>query len=141
MKTDKVNQKQVIGEDNICPVTNLPCDDECCSPGSECNVSGGDGISPVVESGERKSPDKLTVKDYFEGIICDDKDCTMCNSFIDRAERYASQETALAIQPLLERIKILEGYMADIKKLTGNTLVITVCDYALSLPQLKEKGE
>lgn len=34
-------EKLIIGEDNICPVTKLLCDDECCSPGSECNISGG----------------------------------------------------------------------------------------------------
>lgn len=28
-----------IGPDNICPSTNLPCDDECCPPGATCNVS------------------------------------------------------------------------------------------------------
>lgn len=40
----------IIGKDNICPVTKLPCDDECCSPGSECNMgddpsSGDDDVS------------------------------------------------------------------------------------------------
>lgn len=35
-----------IGEDNICPITKLPCDDECCPPGAICNLSG-DTIQPT----------------------------------------------------------------------------------------------
>lgn len=31
-----------VGEDMICPVTNKHCDDECCTPGSICNVSSND---------------------------------------------------------------------------------------------------
>lgn len=27
-----------IGEDNVCPVTHQQCDDECCSPGAQCNL-------------------------------------------------------------------------------------------------------
>jgi len=33
-------QKPRIGNDNVCPVTKGLCDDETCTPGSECNVSG-----------------------------------------------------------------------------------------------------
>lgn len=36
-----------IGEDNICPITKLPCDDECCPPGAICNLVGND-ISPIT---------------------------------------------------------------------------------------------
>ena len=35
-----------IGNDNICPATNKPCDDECCPPGAICNLSGLD-LSPT----------------------------------------------------------------------------------------------
>ncbi len=35
--TDK---KLRIGLDNICPITKKPCDDETCTPGAECNISG-----------------------------------------------------------------------------------------------------
>lgn len=28
-----------IGDDNICPITKKPCDDECCPPGAICNLS------------------------------------------------------------------------------------------------------
>lgn len=38
-----------IGDDNICPVTNKPCDDECCPPGAICNISGPDQLSPAPE--------------------------------------------------------------------------------------------
>jgi hypothetical protein len=34
------NKKITVGEDMICPVTKVHCDDECCTVGSECNVSG-----------------------------------------------------------------------------------------------------
>jgi len=44
-------EKLIIGEDNICPVTKLPCNDECCSPDSECNVSGNSiSGSPSTQS-------------------------------------------------------------------------------------------
>jgi len=34
------NKKITVVEDMICPATKLHCDDECCTVGSECNVSG-----------------------------------------------------------------------------------------------------
>lgn len=34
------NEVLRVGTDMICPVTNQHCDDECCTPGSECNISG-----------------------------------------------------------------------------------------------------
>lgn len=34
-----LNDKLIIHEDNICPKTKEPCDDECCPPGAECNFS------------------------------------------------------------------------------------------------------
>ena len=34
-------KKLFIGDDKICPVTKKPCDDETCTPGAECNISGG----------------------------------------------------------------------------------------------------
>lgn len=38
----------VIGNDNICPTTNEPCDDECCPPGAVCNLWGSDNnIRPM----------------------------------------------------------------------------------------------
>lgn len=40
-------KKERIGEDNICPITKKPCDDETCTPGAECNLSGGDKLSEV----------------------------------------------------------------------------------------------
>jgi hypothetical protein len=38
--------KLTLGHDNVCPVTKLQCDDECCMPGSECNLAGSD-LSPI----------------------------------------------------------------------------------------------
>jgi len=32
----------VVKEDMICPITKQHCDDECCTVGSECNISGDD---------------------------------------------------------------------------------------------------
>jgi hypothetical protein len=37
-----LNNDFILKEDNICPVTQKPCDDECCMPGSTCNISGND---------------------------------------------------------------------------------------------------
>ena len=42
------NQKVIVGEDMICPITKQHCDDECCTVGSECNVSGNE-ISDISE--------------------------------------------------------------------------------------------
>ena len=39
--------KLIIGHDNTCPVTKLQCEDECCAPGSECNLSGSN-IEPLT---------------------------------------------------------------------------------------------
>jgi hypothetical protein len=33
-------EKIIVGEDMICPITGQHCDDECCTVGSECNLSG-----------------------------------------------------------------------------------------------------
>lgn len=38
------DEKYTVKEDMICPVSKEHCDDECCSVGSECNISGGDGV-------------------------------------------------------------------------------------------------
>lgn len=38
------SDKLIVSEDMICPVTEKHCDDECCTVGSECNMSGGDGL-------------------------------------------------------------------------------------------------
>lgn len=37
-----MENKLIIGEDNVCPITKKQCDDECCPPGAECNLSGDD---------------------------------------------------------------------------------------------------
>jgi hypothetical protein len=39
---------RIVKDDMICPVTKEHCDDECCTVGSECNLSGGDGV-PVSD--------------------------------------------------------------------------------------------
>lgn len=33
-------ENNIVGEDMICPVSKKHCDDECCTVGSECNISG-----------------------------------------------------------------------------------------------------
>jgi len=44
--------KLKIGEDNICPITNKACDDECCAPGSICNLTPNPSIgsAPINEN-------------------------------------------------------------------------------------------
>lgn len=37
---NKEDEKLRIGTDNICPISKEQCDDETCTPGAECNVSG-----------------------------------------------------------------------------------------------------
>jgi hypothetical protein len=32
----------IVKEDMICPITKQHCDDECCTVGSQCNVSGNE---------------------------------------------------------------------------------------------------
>jgi len=62
-KQKAMEEKLIIGEDNICPVTNKICDDECCPPGAECNLSGTDYAKDVeiaeVSIEEAKSIMKL----------------------------------------------------------------------------------
>ena len=36
--------RYIVGEDMICPITKEHCDDECCTVGSICNVSGPQNI-------------------------------------------------------------------------------------------------
>lgn len=38
---------KLIGENNICPETGRPCLDECCSPGSICNLSNSETMNPT----------------------------------------------------------------------------------------------
>jgi hypothetical protein len=47
MTDTKKPEKKIIGEDNICPETGEPCLDECCPPGSECNISGSGNYGPL----------------------------------------------------------------------------------------------
>lgn len=42
-------EKLRISDDNICPVTKLPCEDECCPPGSICNLSPSE-LTPATTS-------------------------------------------------------------------------------------------
>lgn len=50
-----------IGEDNICPLTKQNCDDETCTPGAECNISGdmsgicGDDIQSELKASRIKN--------------------------------------------------------------------------------------
>ncbi len=46
-------EELIVGEDMICPVTKQHCDDECCTVGSMCNVSG-DEISGISKSENRE---------------------------------------------------------------------------------------
>lgn len=41
---DKIldEDKLIVGEDMICPITKKHCDDECCPVGAICNLSGWD---------------------------------------------------------------------------------------------------
>lgn len=44
---ERYGKKAVMGTDNICPVTKQNCDDETCTVGAECNVSGNNITRPV----------------------------------------------------------------------------------------------
>lgn len=39
-----MENKLIVKEDMICPISNNHCDDECCAVGSECNLSGGNQL-------------------------------------------------------------------------------------------------
>lgn len=72
-----MENKLIIGEDNICPVTKLSCDDECCSPGAECNLSG-DEVKDMIPDGYgrecwSKIPDGWTSPDVQLPDIIDNK--------------------------------------------------------------------
>ena len=40
MNTEPESDSKIVGADMICPITKKHCDDECCTIGSECNMSG-----------------------------------------------------------------------------------------------------
>lgn len=46
VKITKPESKMIIGDDNVCPITKEQCRDECCSPGSICNLSGTQRLQP-----------------------------------------------------------------------------------------------
>ena len=49
MQTELEKEKLIVKDDMICPITNQHCDDECCTVGSECNISGDDLKEPSTE--------------------------------------------------------------------------------------------
>lgn len=51
---EETTQSPRIGDDNICPLTNHACDDECCPPGAVCNLSTT-GIEPVPTEAKDKT--------------------------------------------------------------------------------------
>ncbi len=58
----------LIGEDNICPVTKLYCDDETCMPGGTCNLSGieegtNDILSGTCACGQNPEDSKCCKKE------------------------------------------------------------------------------
>jgi len=61
-------EKMIVKEDMICPLTKLHCDDECCTVGSTCNLSG-DGISspvkPSIQSGVEDAANEYAEKFRF----------------------------------------------------------------------------
>ena len=40
-----MEKKLFVKEDMICPISNHHCDDECCTVGAECNLSGRQSIT------------------------------------------------------------------------------------------------
>ena len=40
-----MEKKLIVKEDMICPISNRHCDDECCTVGTECNLSGRQSIT------------------------------------------------------------------------------------------------
>lgn len=43
----QMRKEMRVGSDNICPITNQYCDDECCPPGAQCNIHDTDYLSPA----------------------------------------------------------------------------------------------
>ena len=61
-----------IGEDNVCPVTHQQCDDETCTPGAECNISGEDHVSdlssPSLDSLNIDRPRERVLAESYERV-------------------------------------------------------------------------
>jgi hypothetical protein len=49
---DRIRDKNIVGDDMICPITKEHCDDECCPVGSVCNMSG----NQIMETWSKKIP-------------------------------------------------------------------------------------
>lgn len=47
-----MDEKLIVGEDMICPITKQHCYDECCPVGAECNLSGWDNEKFSSVSGD-----------------------------------------------------------------------------------------
>lgn len=69
-KQSAMKSKEVlrVGEDMICPVTKQHCDDECCTVGAECNVSGDDDLISGVDVKESDAEEQYTPKQKRELI-------------------------------------------------------------------------
>lgn len=67
--TENIDVTPMIGEDNICPLTKQPCDDETCSSGSECNVSGSElsGVPVTIEPDYSLNEFEKFIEQYFKG--------------------------------------------------------------------------
>jgi len=53
MNTEPESDSKIVGADMICPITKKHCDDECCTIGSECNMSG-DEISNTEPEADKE---------------------------------------------------------------------------------------
>jgi len=51
--TEPESDSKIVGADMICPITKKHCDDECCTIGSECNMSG-DEISNTEPEADKE---------------------------------------------------------------------------------------
>jgi len=119
---NKNQEKLIIGDDNICPVTKKPCDDECCPPGSECNISGdGLGVSGELAPTPVSEPKTaIQVLNKYAGDFASVKvDGKIVPSYLHddvlaAMKAYASQQTAL-LKEENERMRMALTRIANMK--------------------------
>ncbi len=96
-----------IGEDNICPITKLPCDDECCPPGAICNISG-DAISADAQPAVNEIKKPLYTRHGFSVIYYDSQQNKSFMALTAKEAKKISVQYSLSgqeLQDVLDNIK------------------------------------
>lgn len=72
------SNKYIVKEDMICPISKNHCDDECCTVGSECNISGDiRGIINIQTPLSETNCLSCGVPDSRHGTACGWKNATI----------------------------------------------------------------